>query len=132
MLFARHRSSPSATQKRGRVMSFASTGLSHHKLHGGKPLTVTVAMAREISGLGNTTIWALIKSGRLESTCVGHRRLIVYGSLEKLLLPAPSDSSPQRRRRGRPPKPQCAPNGEKREDDQAAPRKGANIAGVVS
>jgi hypothetical protein len=80
-------------KKRGRVMSFASTGLSPHERHSGRPLTVTVAMAREISGLGNTTIWALIKSGRLESTCVGRRRLIVYCSLEKLLLPTSSHSS---------------------------------------
>jgi hypothetical protein len=85
-------------------MSIPSTKLSPHELHGAKPLTVTVAIAREISGLGSTTIWALIKSGRLESTCVGRRRLIVYCSLEKLLLPAPSDSSPQRRQCGRPPK----------------------------
>jgi hypothetical protein len=112
-------------------MSFASTGLSHHELHGGKPLTVTVAMARDISGLGNTTLWALIKSGRLESTCVGRRRLIVYCSLEKLLSPAPSDSSPQRRRRGRPPKATIL-DGEKKQGDQAAPRKGAKTTGGVS
>jgi len=64
-----------------------STGLSRHDLHGAKPLTVTVAMARAISGLGNTTIWALIKSGKLESVRVHRRRLIVYRSLEKLLAP---------------------------------------------
>jgi len=67
------------------------------------PITVTIRTAREISGLGNTTIWALIKSGKLESTTVGRRRLIVYRSLAKLLSPAP-DPSPQPRRRGRPPK----------------------------
>jgi hypothetical protein len=85
-------------------MSIPRTRLSHHEFLGAKPLTVTVAMAREISGLGNTTIWALIKSSKLESICVGRRRLIVYCSLEKLLSPEPSDSSPQRRQRGRPPK----------------------------
>jgi hypothetical protein len=111
-------------------MSIPSTGLSHHELHGGKPLTVTVAMAREISGLGNTTIWALIKSGRLESTSVGRRRLIVYYSLEKLLLPEPSDLSPQRGRRGRPPNATIL-DGEKRQDDQTA-RKRAKTAGGVS
>jgi hypothetical protein len=88
-------------------MSISSTGLSHHELHGEKPLTVTVARAREKSGLGNTTIWALIKSGKLESICVGRRRLIVYASLERLLSPALSDPSPQPRRRGRPPKTLC-------------------------
>jgi hypothetical protein len=37
-----------------------------------KPLTVTVATARKISGLGNTTIWALIKARKLETVRVGH------------------------------------------------------------
>ena len=68
-------------------MSIPCTKLSRHEFLGAKPLTVTVAMARELSGLGNTTIWALIKSGKLESICVGRRRLIVYASLEKLLFP---------------------------------------------
>jgi len=70
-------------------MSICSTSLPHHELHGARPLTVTVAMARKISGLGNTTIWALIKNGQLESTSVGRRRLIVYASLERLLSPDP-------------------------------------------
>ena len=68
------------------MMSSLST-LSHDELHREKPLTVTVARARKISGLGNTTIWALIKSGKLESVRVHRRRLIVYRSLEKLLSP---------------------------------------------
>ena len=83
-----------------------STGLPRHELHGGKPLTVTVAMARKISGLGNTTIWALIKKHDLETVCVGRRRLIVYRSLERLLSPAPSHPSSDSRRRGPPPKAQ--------------------------
>jgi hypothetical protein len=61
--------------------------LSRRDLHGARPLSVTVAMARQISSLGNTTIWALIKSGKLESISVGRRRLIIYRSLERLLLP---------------------------------------------
>jgi excisionase family DNA binding protein len=85
-------------------MSICSTGHSRHELHGAKPLAVTVAVARSLSGLGNTTIWALIKSGKLESVRVRRRRLIIYRSLEKLLSPTPSDSPPQVRRRGRPPK----------------------------
>jgi hypothetical protein len=68
------------------------------------PITVTIRTAREISGLGNTTIWALIKSGKLESTSVGRRRLVVYRSLQNLLSPPQPDLSPQVRRRGRPPK----------------------------
>jgi hypothetical protein len=68
-------------------------------LHSAKPLTVTVAMARELSGLGNTTIWALIKAGRLESTTIGTRRLVIYRSLEELLSPSSAVPSPQSRRR---------------------------------
>jgi hypothetical protein len=86
-------------------MSRASTRLSHHELHGEKPLTITVATTRKISGLGNTTVWALIKAGKLKSVCVGRRRLVLYSSLEALLSPGlPGGSSKRRRRAGRPPK----------------------------
>jgi hypothetical protein len=50
-----------------------------------KPLTVTIAAARRISGLGNTTIWGLIRDGKLDTSRIGRRRLVVYQSLEKLL-----------------------------------------------
>jgi excisionase family DNA binding protein len=53
-----------------------------------KPLTVTVATARKISGLGNTTVWGLIKEGKLEAVRVGRRTLITFRSLEALLAPA--------------------------------------------
>jgi len=53
-----------------------------------KPLTVTVAAARKISGLGNTTIWGLIKQGKLEAVRIGRRTLITFRSLETLLTPA--------------------------------------------
>ena len=52
-----------------------------------KPITVTIPTARNISGLGNTTIWALIKAGKLETVSVGRRRLIIFRSLERLLSP---------------------------------------------
>ena len=63
------------------------------------PLTVTVATAKEISGLGLTTIWGLLKSGKLEAVRIGRRTLITYRSLEALLAPR---SEPAPRRRGRP------------------------------
>ena len=85
-------------------MSVPGTGISQYELHGTKPLAVTVATTRKLSGLGNTTIWALIKSGELESVRVHRRRLILYHSLERLLPPTPSDSSHQPPRRGRPAK----------------------------
>jgi hypothetical protein len=53
-----------------------------------KPLTVTVAAARKISGLGNTTIWALIKQGKLEVVRIGRRTLVTFRSLEALLAPS--------------------------------------------
>jgi excisionase family DNA binding protein len=68
-------------------MSISSTGLSHHELHGGKPITVTVAMAKKLSGLGDTTIWALIKAGKLEAVRIGRRTLVTFRSLETLLEP---------------------------------------------
>ena len=76
-----------------------STGLSDYETHGAKPLTVTVATARKLSGLGNTTLWGLIKDRKLDTVHVGRRTLITFRSLEALLAPR---SQPQPRRgRGR-------------------------------
>jgi hypothetical protein len=62
----------------------------------------TVAKACELSGFGPTSIWAFLKSGRLEAVRVPGvcRTLVSYGSLTRLLSP-PSDA-PQPRKRGRP------------------------------
>jgi hypothetical protein len=68
-------------------MAVSSTGFSHHELHGAKPLTVTIATARRLSGLGYTKLWQLIKDRKLETVSVGRRRLVVYASLERLLSP---------------------------------------------
>jgi hypothetical protein len=65
------------------------------------PLTITIATARQITGLGNTTIWKLIGEKKLQTVCIGRRRLVLYDSLRALLAPAP-DAPPQARRRGRP------------------------------
>ena len=54
-----------------------------------KPLTVTASTTRKISGLGNTTIWALIKQGKLETVRIGRRTLVTFRSLEALLAPQP-------------------------------------------
>jgi excisionase family DNA binding protein len=77
------------------------TALSVDESLGAKPLSVTVATARNLSGLGNTTIWALIKDGRLATVHVGRRTLITFASLERLLTPS-STAPPPPRRRGRP------------------------------
>jgi excisionase family DNA binding protein len=52
-----------------------------------KPIAVTISTARNISGLGNSTIWKLISQGQLATVSVGRRRLIIYDSLQKLLSP---------------------------------------------
>jgi hypothetical protein len=50
-----------------------------------EPITVTVAQARRISGLGHTTIYKMIKAGDLEVVKIGARTLITYISLKKRL-----------------------------------------------
>jgi excisionase family DNA binding protein len=73
------------------------------------PLAVTVGRACELSGLGPTTLWGLLKSGKLEAVRVGRRTLVTYRSLEALLAPRPE---PAPRRRCRPRKmsaPELAP-----------------------
>lgn len=83
-------------------MSICSTGVSDHEST--KPLAVTVATARNLSGLGNTTIWARIKDRTLETVCVGRRRLILYRSLERMLSPQLPDAAPKAHRRRLPSK----------------------------
>ena len=50
-----------------------------------KPLTVTVKTARQITGLGHTKIYELIKQQKLKTVTIGKRRLIFYQSLETLI-----------------------------------------------
>ena len=64
------------------------------------PITVTLATAKQLSGLGYTTLWGLIKDRKLETVHVGRRRLIIFRSLEALLVP--DARKPRLRRRGRP------------------------------
>ena len=68
------------------------------------PLAVTVARACELSGFGQTSIWAFIKDGRLAAVRLpGVRRTLVpYESLRRLLaLPSELEPSPPKRGRGR-------------------------------
>jgi excisionase family DNA binding protein len=67
------------------------------------PLTVTFRRAGELTGLGQTTLWKLVKDGQLTVVRVGGRTLIHFSSLHRLFAcgsekPAPHSS----RRRGRP------------------------------
>jgi hypothetical protein len=69
-----------------------------------KPLSVTIRRSMELTGLGLTKTYELINAGVLKTTWIGQRRLIIYESLENLVLlsePSP-DEAP--RRRGRPKK----------------------------
>jgi len=58
-------------------------------------LAVTVKRAHEITGLGLTSLWGLIKAGRLKTKRVSgiNRTLILYSSLQELLAPEPSENT---------------------------------------
>jgi excisionase family DNA binding protein len=51
------------------------------------PITVTIAEARRLSGIGNTKLFELIRDKKLDTVTVGRRRLIHLSSLERLLSP---------------------------------------------
>lgn len=65
-------------------MSIQSTGASHDPGIPGRPLSVTIRRACEITGLGTTTLYQLIKQGRVETYKIGRRTLVKYASLESL------------------------------------------------
>jgi hypothetical protein len=70
------------------------------------PLTVTIRRAHELSGYGFTTLWKLVKTGRLKTVRVAgvDRTLITFASLKELLTPSASESAtvpPPRRSRRR-------------------------------
>ena len=48
-------------------------------------LTRRVQEAKQVSGLGLTTLYAMLGDGRLRSTKVGRKRLIIADSLEEAL-----------------------------------------------
>jgi len=50
-------------------------------------LACPVDQALQISGLGRTTLYSLMKSGRLETMTVGKRRLVLIRSLIALIDP---------------------------------------------
>jgi excisionase family DNA binding protein len=49
------------------------------------PLAVSVKKACELIDVGQTTMWAMIRDGRVSSIKIGKKRLIIYKSLEQLL-----------------------------------------------
>jgi len=50
-----------------------------------EPLSVTIARARELSGLSTTTIYRMLANDELESTVVRGRRLVIYSSLKAVI-----------------------------------------------
>jgi excisionase family DNA binding protein len=51
-------------------------------------LTCTVAEACEVTGIGRTKLYELIGDGRLDTTTIGRRRLVLVRSLLSLLAAA--------------------------------------------
>jgi hypothetical protein len=72
-----------------------------------EPITITVRRACRLSGLGTTSIWQLIRDGRLDVVRLAgiKRTLIVYDSLARLLAPTSETESSEYKKRGRPRKP---------------------------
>jgi excisionase family DNA binding protein len=56
-----------------------------HRLLFAQRLTCTVAQACEVTGLGRIKIYELIGSGRVTTTTVGRRRLVIVQSLLALV-----------------------------------------------
>jgi excisionase family DNA binding protein len=50
-----------------------------------EPITVTIESAKHALGVGHTTIYALIKEGRLDTVKLGRRTLVKTDSIRKLV-----------------------------------------------
>jgi excisionase family DNA binding protein len=72
-------------------MSIASTGLSRMERPGSAsrmrsdPLAVSILEAARLTSLCRSTIYELLKSGKLRSIKVGGRHLVDYGSIKELM-----------------------------------------------
>jgi hypothetical protein len=64
-------------------------------------ITASPAEFRNISGLGTTTIYAMIDDGRLQSIKLGKRRLIVLDSYRKLIADSLANPAPKTKTPGR-------------------------------
>jgi excisionase family DNA binding protein len=68
-------------------MTIDTTGISRSVPEDARPLAVSVKTACKLVGVGNTTtMWGLIKAGRIKTVSIGRRRLVIYASLETLVL----------------------------------------------
>jgi excisionase family DNA binding protein len=50
-----------------------------------EPLAVTVQEARRVTGISNSRLYELLAAGKLRSTHIGRRRLIIFASLKEVL-----------------------------------------------
>jgi excisionase family DNA binding protein len=72
-------------------MSIASTGLSRMERSGSAsakrmdPLAVSILEAARLTSLCRSTIYELLKEGKLRSIKVGGRHLVDYGSIKELM-----------------------------------------------
>jgi excisionase family DNA binding protein len=72
-------------------MSIASTGLSRTERLGGAsgkrmdPLAVSILEAARLTSLCRSTIYVLLREGKLKSIKVGGRHLVDYGSIKELM-----------------------------------------------
>lgn len=66
-------------------MTIHTTGISRGAPEDARPLAVSVKTACKLVGVGNTTMWGLIKAGRVKTVSIGRRRLVIYASLETLV-----------------------------------------------
>lgn len=59
--------------------------MSYNAMNEAEPLAVRVDVACRLTGLGRTTIYELLKAGKLRSVKIGRARLIDRASLRGLL-----------------------------------------------
>lgn len=52
-----------------------------------EPLSVRVATAVKLTGIGRSTLYELINAGEIETIKIGRSTFIPYRSLKKLILP---------------------------------------------
>jgi hypothetical protein len=58
-----------------------------------EPVLTTIRGAREILGLGNTTVWGLIKAGDLRTAKFGRRTMVEIASIHETIARRLSDQA---------------------------------------
>jgi excisionase family DNA binding protein len=63
----------------------AAAALSEVETLPTEPISVRIAMAVKLTGIGRSTLYELIKSGEIETVKIGRSTLIPYRCLKKLV-----------------------------------------------